>query len=285
MKLVHSTIERAAKILAERDRSSESTWENMSQTDRSYYVWIAELILDELINNSDVDYQPSSIDIQDLRTKTGAGLLNVKDALKRSGGNKDQVEQLLRYQGTIRYADVYKDVLRIRVSELTKALEESNKEVQQSKDWVLETHTRIEQNKAHLIYCNGNHDVEWGGKNDFCCCPPHKAILKTQRERDALVQVLDDEMISCHIGVFDLGDDPKRALNDIISWHIDVAHYFVLEQNIDPIPDEIKRLQSSVGDHKVIWEYIEKLRGITAHTLEQNRDLRNQLIYLHGEVE
>ena len=38
-------------------------------------------------------------------------------------------------------------------------------------------------------------------------------VEKLTKERDALVNAIDNEMVVAHMGVFNLGDDPKVALN------------------------------------------------------------------------
>jgi hypothetical protein len=45
--------------------------------------------------------------------------------------------------------------------------------------------------------------------------------LKAQAE--AMCAAIDNEMVTAHIGVFNLGDDPRKALHEIISWHVMVA--------------------------------------------------------------
>ncbi len=51
-------------------------------------------------------------------------------------------------------------------------------------------------------------------------------LRATLGERDALVRAIDDEMVSCHIGVFNLGDDPKKAINALGVWSQGVGAYF-----------------------------------------------------------
>jgi hypothetical protein len=42
-------------------------------------------------------------------------------------------------------------------------------------------------------------------------------------EREKWIKALDAEMVSCHLGVFNAGDDPRAALAKLLAWHQDVA--------------------------------------------------------------
>jgi hypothetical protein len=46
---------------------------------------------------------------------------------------------------------------------------------------------------------------------------------RLRQQAEAMRDAIDNEMVTAHIGVFDLGDDPRKALHKIISWHVMVA--------------------------------------------------------------
>jgi hypothetical protein len=49
------------------------------------------------------------------------------------------------------------------------------------------------------------------------------AELVAARERDKWIRAIDEEMVSCHLGVFNVEDDPKAAIAKLLAWHQDVA--------------------------------------------------------------
>jgi hypothetical protein len=51
-------------------------------------------------------------------------------------------------------------------------------------------------------------------------------VAGVERERDALVRAIDEEMTSAHIGVFNAGDDVKKALAMLGQWHWEAGEYF-----------------------------------------------------------
>lgn len=53
-----------------------------------------------------------------------------------------------------------------------------------------------------------------------------KQVEKLTKERDALVNAIDNEMVVTHMGVFNLGDDPKVALNKICCYAQDLGKFF-----------------------------------------------------------
>ena len=54
-------------------------------------------------------------------------------------------------------------------------------------------------------------------------------VEKLTKERDALVDAIDNEMVVTHMGVFNLGDDPKVALNKICCYEQDLGKFFAEE--------------------------------------------------------
>lgn len=51
-------------------------------------------------------------------------------------------------------------------------------------------------------------------------------VEKLTKERDALVDAIDNEMVVTHMGVFNPGDDPKVALNKICCYAQDLGKFF-----------------------------------------------------------
>ena len=55
-------------------------------------------------------------------------------------------------------------------------------------------------------------------------------------ENKILIEAIDEEMVSCHLGVFNSGDDPRRAINLLMSWAQGLGEYEALR----PIDEEDK---------------------------------------------
>ena len=51
-------------------------------------------------------------------------------------------------------------------------------------------------------------------------------VEKLTKERDTLVDAIDNEMVVTHMGVFNAGDDPKVALNKICCYAQDLGKFF-----------------------------------------------------------
>ena len=51
-------------------------------------------------------------------------------------------------------------------------------------------------------------------------------VEKLTKERDELVNAIDNEMVVTHMGVFNAGDDPKVALNKIYCYAQDLGKFF-----------------------------------------------------------
>lgn len=51
-------------------------------------------------------------------------------------------------------------------------------------------------------------------------------VAKLTKERDELVNAIDNEMVVTHMGVFNAGDDPKVALNKICCYAQDLGKFF-----------------------------------------------------------
>lgn len=58
------------------------------------------------------------------------------------------------------------------------------------------------------------------------CAFLREQVEKLTKERDALVNAIDNEMVVTHMGVFNLGDDPKVALNKICCYAQDLGKFF-----------------------------------------------------------
>lgn len=47
-------------------------------------------------------------------------------------------------------------------------------------------------------------------------------------ENEALIDAIDQEMVSCHLGVFNPGDDPRKAINLLMCWAQSLGEYNAL---------------------------------------------------------
>jgi len=50
-----------------------------------------------------------------------------------------------------------------------------------------------------------------------------RVVEAVAAERARWVAALDEEMVSCHLGVFNDGDDPRAAINKLLAWAASVA--------------------------------------------------------------
>ena len=77
-------------------------------------------------------------------------------------------------------------------------------------------------------YNSGYEDGKKAGK-EYCASEIkslREQVEKLMKERDALVNAIDNEMVVTHMGVFNLGDDPKVALNKICCYAQDLGKFF-----------------------------------------------------------
>ena len=58
-------------------------------------------------------------------------------------------------------------------------------------------------------------------------------------ENKTLIEAIDEEMVSCHLGVFNSGDDPRKAINLLMWWAQGLGAYEALR----PIDEEDKSMQ------------------------------------------
>ena len=58
------------------------------------------------------------------------------------------------------------------------------------------------------------------------CAFLREQVEKLTKERDELVNAIDNEMVVTHMGVFNAGDDPKVALNKIYCYAQDLGKFF-----------------------------------------------------------
>ena len=86
---------------------------------------------------------------------------------------------------------------------------------------------------AHLTYNypsynSGYEDGKKAGK-EYCrseITALREQVKKLTKERDELVNAIDNEMVVTHMGVFNAGDDPKVALNKICCYAQDLGKFF-----------------------------------------------------------
>ena len=65
-------------------------------------------------------------------------------------------------------------------------------------------------------------------------------------ERNKWIRALDEEMVACHLGVFNAKDDPKTTLSKLITWNQDVA--------LDPaVSSKAQELISKEREECVAW--------------------------------
>lgn len=101
--------------------------------------------------------------------------------------------------------------------------------------------------------------------------------LKIQSLRDQLAaaqarikqleSALDQEMVITHLGVFNPGDDPVKAIKELMLWSQGVGEYFAKEQTQareDELVAEIERKMSAadfiIRQNNELSAYVERLR-------------------------
>jgi len=72
-------------------------------------------------------------------------------------------------------------------------------------------------------------------------------------ENDKLIRALDEEMVCCHLGVFDRGDDPKKAINILMHWSQGVGEYFTRDE-LNQVLEEKERFINAQEEELEQWE-------------------------------
>jgi len=70
-----------------------------------------------------------------------------------------------------------------------------------------------------------------------------------QQRLEHVERTIDEEMVACHIGVFNREDDPKKALNSLMVWSQGVGEYFAKEK-VEALQRENERLKAPVSDEE-----------------------------------
>ena len=90
----------------------------------------------------------------------------------------------------------------------------------------------------------------WGMKSDgppnwqirdFACAIESAATAPLLAEIERLTSAIDEEMIVSHIGVFNRGDDPVKAIKSLMLWSQGVGEYFANEK----LKERVKELETS----------------------------------------
>lgn len=79
-------------------------------------------------------------------------------------------------------------------------------------------------------------------------------LAEVTRERDTLVRAIDEAMVNAHLGVFNTGDDPKTAINQLMVWSQDVGAY-VADQERDTLAQIVERVRGVCKTPKTFYDY------------------------------
>ena len=74
-------------------------------------------------------------------------------------------------------------------------------------------------------------------------------VEKLTKERDELVNAIDNEMVVTHMGVFNAGDDPKVALNKICCYAQDLGKFFTedaCKEQLATLAEQIEKLKDAL---------------------------------------
>lgn len=95
------------------------------------------------------------------------------------------------------------------------------------------------------------------------------ALTTAERERDALVRAIDEELVSSEIGTFSAGDDPKAALNKLAVWSQGVGAYFANEER-----DRLKAENAALREERgVAFPLYATAGGNTLTNCYEHRDV------------
>lgn len=81
-------------------------------------------------------------------------------------------------------------------------------------------------------------------------------VEKLTKERDALVNAIDNEMVVTHMGVFNLGDDPKVALNKICCYAQDLGKFFAedaCKEQLAALAEQNEKMRKALTK----WRYLD----------------------------
>ena len=81
-------------------------------------------------------------------------------------------------------------------------------------------------------------------------------VEKLTKERDALVDAIDNEMVVTHMGVFNLGDDPKVALNKICCYEQDLGKFFAedaCKEQLAALAEQNEKMRKALTK----WRYLD----------------------------
>ena len=72
---------------------------------------------------------------------------------------------------------------------------------------------------------------------------------EAQRENAELRNAIDQEMVTTHLGVFNRGDDPVKAIRELMLWSQGVGQYFAMESLGDWVHERMQQADADCHDH------------------------------------
>lgn len=77
---------------------------------------------------------------------------------------------------------------------------------------------------------------------------------KLLAELEAMARAIDEEKIVSHIGVFNRGDDPVKAIKELMLWSEGVGEYFANEKAKEKIAALEAELEAIYSTEPVAWQ-------------------------------
>lgn len=74
-------------------------------------------------------------------------------------------------------------------------------------------------------------------------------LAEAQRENAELRNAIDQEMVTTHLGVFNRGDDPVKAIRELMLWSQGVGQYFAMESLGDWVHERMQQADADYHDH------------------------------------
>ena len=105
-------------------------------------------------------------------------------------------------------------------------------------------------------------------------------VEKLTKERDALVNAIDNEMVVAHMGVFNLGDDPKVALNKICCYAQDLGKFFAEDACKEQLAALAEQNAKLTKERDALRSRRCEVCGYLEHEREHTGCLREQLAAL-----
>ena len=96
----------------------------------------------------------------------------------------------------------------------------------------------------------------------------YKDLLEAQEQVAKLVQALDKQMVTTHLGVFNADDDPDAAIHKLMCWSQDVGEYFAKE-TIAKLTEELAAIHKEAETNQK-WAFLEWRQKAEDLEKEQN---------------